>query len=112
MVEQGYNYLDGFFQSMAELFETRIENLGRFDSKKYSDKEKKNKANKEKKTSPTIMFLQKRVLKEQKMARNIDSITIRVVTVPKNAQLSRPWFKRRNSRRKRLRRKGSTPNMK
>ena len=27
MVEQGYNYLDGSIHSMAEFFETRIENL-------------------------------------------------------------------------------------
>ena len=27
MVEQGYNYLDGRINSMAEFFETRIENL-------------------------------------------------------------------------------------
>ena len=27
MVEQGYNYLDGPIHSMAEFFETRIENL-------------------------------------------------------------------------------------
>ena len=27
MIEQGYNYLDGPFHTMAEFFETRIENL-------------------------------------------------------------------------------------
>ena len=27
MVEQGYNYLDCLIRSMAEFFETRIENL-------------------------------------------------------------------------------------
>ena len=27
MVEQGYNYLDGYIHSMAEIFERRIENL-------------------------------------------------------------------------------------
>ena len=30
MMEQGYNYLDDSIQSMSEFFETRIENLERF----------------------------------------------------------------------------------
>ena len=41
VVEQGYNYLDGAIQSMAEFLETKIENLERFDNKKNSNKEKK-----------------------------------------------------------------------
>ena len=51
LVEQGYSYLDGSIQSMAEFFETRIEGLERFESKKDSNKEKKNKANKKRKHS-------------------------------------------------------------
>ena len=31
MLEQGYNYLDGSIQHIAEFSETRIENLERFD---------------------------------------------------------------------------------
>ena len=51
MVEQGYNYLDGCIQNMTEFYETRVENLERFDSKKDSNKDKKNKANKKRKHS-------------------------------------------------------------
>ena len=51
MVEQRYNYLDGSIQSMAEFFETRIENLKRFAIKKNSNKEHKIKFNKKKKHS-------------------------------------------------------------
>ena len=46
MVKQGYNYLDGSIQSMAEFFETRNENPERLDSKNYSNKGQKTKANK------------------------------------------------------------------
>ena len=49
MVEQGYNYLDGSIQHMTEFFETRIENLERFDSKKDSKKNQHNKSNKKRK---------------------------------------------------------------
>ena len=34
MVEKGYNYLNGSIQSMAEFFETMLENLERFDSRR------------------------------------------------------------------------------
>ena len=51
MVEQGYNYLDGSIQNMAEFFETRIENLERFDSKKESNKSQNTKSNKQRKHS-------------------------------------------------------------
>ena len=57
MVEQGYNYLDTSIQEMAEFFETRVENLEKFDSKKESKKNqekqnnKKNKKNKKGKHS-------------------------------------------------------------
>ena len=44
-VEQGHNYLDGSIQNMTEFFETRIENLERFDSKKNS-RNQDNKPNK------------------------------------------------------------------
>ena len=29
MVEQGYNYIDGYIHSMAEYFKTRVENLAK-----------------------------------------------------------------------------------
>ena len=51
MVEQGYNYLDGSIQSMAEFFETRIEILERFDCKNDSNKVLKIKSNKRRKHS-------------------------------------------------------------
>ena len=51
IVEQGYNYLDDSIQNMIEFFETIIENLERFDSKKDSNKGQKNKSNKKRKYS-------------------------------------------------------------
>ena len=51
MVDRGYNYLDGSIQSMAEFFETRIENLEIFDFKKDSNKVQKAKSNKKRKYS-------------------------------------------------------------
>ena len=51
MVEQGPSYLDGSIQNMAEFFETRIENLERFDSKKESNKSQNTKSNKKRKHS-------------------------------------------------------------
>ena len=41
MVKQGYNYLDGSIQSMAEFFETKIKNLQMFDNKKDFNKGQK-----------------------------------------------------------------------
>ena len=38
MVEQGYNYLDSSVQQMIQFFESRVENLEKFDSKKESKK--------------------------------------------------------------------------
>lgn len=38
MIEQGYNYLNSSIQQMTEFFETRVENLEKFDSKKESKK--------------------------------------------------------------------------
>ena len=68
MVEQGYNYLDNSIQQMTEFFETRIENLGRFDSKKDS-KNQENKSNKKNKKGDIqiIMLLKERVPRELKL---------------------------------------------
>ena len=41
MVEQEYIYLDGSIKNTAEFFETWIENLERFDSKRDSKKRQK-----------------------------------------------------------------------
>ena len=41
MVEQGYNYEDGFIQNMAKFLKTKIEKLERFDYKKGSTKGQK-----------------------------------------------------------------------
>ena len=50
MAEQGYNYLDGSIQHMGEFFETRIENLERFDSKKGFQQEPEHQVQQEKET--------------------------------------------------------------
>ena len=39
--EHGYNYLDGSIQCMAELFDTRVENTEKYDSSKYSLRNRK-----------------------------------------------------------------------
>ena len=51
MIEQGYNYLDSSIQHMIVCFETRIENLERFDNKKDSKNNQHNKSNKRRKYS-------------------------------------------------------------
>ena len=58
MVEQEYNYLDSSIQQMTEFFESRIENLEKYDSKKKSKKKNQDSQNNKKDLNPeSIMFL-------------------------------------------------------
>ena len=83
MVEQGYIYLDDTIQSMTEFFETRIENLERFDSLKDSNKVQKHKSYK-KKYILIKTFLKKGVLKVQGKKRNSVDTMVHVGTGRKN----------------------------
>ena len=51
MVEQGYNYLDGPMQSMAEFFEVRIENLEKSIPLSAPPRKKENEKSQEKESS-------------------------------------------------------------
>ena len=81
-----------------------------FDNKKDSNKQKKKRPTR-KGNILTRIFLRKRLPREQKVAKSITSTIVCVGTVPMNALSSRPYYKRKSSRRKRQVRKGSTQRM-
>ena len=79
MVEQGNNHLDGSVQSMAEVFETRIENLGKSIAPSVpSRNRKRKKKNSKKKKTLTVKGSENEDSDNKHKIKKFSSITARV----------------------------------